>query len=60
MKRFDLQDSLLLTGVLSLETGVAAIYWPAALILLGLLCLGGVLLIERARKAKEKNGPAKP
>lgn len=51
----DFQDALLGMGVILLAAGVAAIYWPAALILLGLLALAAVVLIERTRKP---NGPA--
>ena len=49
MKHIDVQDILLLAGVASLCTGVGFIYWPAALVLFGTLCLLGVILIERAK-----------
>lgn len=53
MKAFDLEDALLVAGVLSLCGGVACIYWPASFILFGLLCFLGVYLIGRSRtKAK--------
>lgn len=52
MKKFDLQDALLAVSVLSVEGGVGAIYWPAALILLGLLAFGAVLLIQIGKKDK--------
>ena len=48
--KLDLQDWLLLVGVVCVCTGVGFIYWPASLILLGLLCLSNVLLIERAKR----------
>ncbi len=56
---FDAQDALLIAGFVSLETGVAFVYWPAAFILAGLLCFGFAYLIERARPrevSKEKHG----
>jgi hypothetical protein len=43
----DLQDCLLIIGVLLLVAGTGAIYWPAGLILAGLLCLLFAFLIER-------------
>jgi hypothetical protein len=46
----DLQDVLLALGFLALTRGVAAIYWPAALILAGLIFFTFALLIERAKK----------
>lgn len=52
MKGWDLQDGLLVCGFCCLEGGVAAIYWPAALILAGLLCFGFAYSIEKL-KAKE-------
>lgn len=48
--RFDLQDALLLGGVLLLETAAFVIWWPAALILGGLFSLGFALLIEKAKR----------
>lgn len=51
----DLQDILLASGILFLEAAASVIWWPAALILAGLFCLGFAFLIERDR-AKRKNG----
>jgi hypothetical protein len=48
-QRFDLQDALLVLGVALFESGVAAIYWPSALILGGVMCLLVTALIERAK-----------
>lgn len=65
-KRFDLQDGLVIGGFVALEAGIAAIYWPAALIVAGLLAFGFAYLIERDRamelkrteveRLKEKHG----
>jgi hypothetical protein len=52
IKNLDLQDALLLMGVGSLCGGIAAVYWPAALMMFGLICLTAVYLIERSRNAK--------
>ena len=52
--RFDFQDWLLLLGFLSLESGVALIYPPAALILGGLLCFGFAFLIQKDRMYRER------
>lgn len=54
MKFLDLQDFLLAFGVVSLCAGVGFIYWPAALVLFGLLCLCAVFLIEKT-KSKATN-----
>lgn len=51
-RRFDLQDALLALGIALLAGGVAAIYWPAALILGGVIALLMVALIERAKHGK--------
>jgi len=51
-KRLDLQDALLVAGFLGLESGVAAIYWPAALVLGGAICFFFAYLIERAKGAR--------
>lgn len=53
-RRFDLQDGLVASGFVALVVGVAAIYWPAALILAGLLFFGFAALIEFARAKEEK------
>jgi hypothetical protein len=52
--KFDLQDCLLAAGFVSFETGVGFIYWPAALILAGLLCFAFALAIEREKKLMER------
>ncbi|HXI92977.1 MAG TPA: hypothetical protein VNO24_23475 [Blastocatellia bacterium] len=49
---FDLQDGLLIAGILSLEAAAIVIWWPSALILAGLFALGFVFLMERAKKKK--------
>ena len=41
------QDYALVFGVLSLVTGVAVIYWPAALIVLGVILIRGYIRSER-------------
>lgn len=56
--RFDLQDALLILGVILLEIAAAVIWWPASLILGGILSLGFALLIERSKNLKPPNGPA--
>jgi hypothetical protein len=48
-KKADLQDVLLICGIALLEIAAAAIWWPSALILGGLLCLGFVCLIEHKK-----------
>jgi uncharacterized membrane protein HdeD (DUF308 family) len=55
--KIDRQDVLLLVGVLSLLSGIACWSRPLALVVFGLMCLGCVLLIERAKPGpgKEKN-----
>jgi hypothetical protein len=48
----DLRDCLTLTGLGLLSTGIAVIYWPAALIVSGLLLLGlalGPILLTLAQ-----------
>jgi uncharacterized membrane protein HdeD (DUF308 family) len=49
LRAFDRQDLLLVVGIVSLVGGIAAWSRPAAAVVFGLLCLGCVLLIERAR-----------
>jgi hypothetical protein len=49
MKKFDLQDGVLALGVAALCAGVGCVYWPAALIVLGLLCFWAVWLMERTK-----------
>lgn len=53
--RLDVQDGLLIMGIGCWEAAAIVIWWPAALILAGLFCLGFAFLIERATK----NGTAK-
>ena len=53
----DWQDALLVAGFVCLETGVAFIYWPAALILAGLLFFLFAFLIERAKRIKPHGNP---
>ena len=61
MKRIDLQDVLLLAGIVSIVGGVAVWSRPAASVLFGLLCLFAVWQIERGKRVgKGLNGPAKP
>ncbi len=48
--KVDLQDALLLVGLGTLTCGVWVIYWPGALIFIGLVCLFGVFLIERSKQ----------
>lgn len=51
--KIDRQDVLLVVGVLSLLAGIGAWSKPAALIVLGLMCLASVLMIERSKSKKE-------
>lgn len=55
---WDLQDWLLVVGILCLEGAAGVIWWPSALILAGLFCLSFAFLIERERK--NKHGTPKP
>ena len=50
--RVDLQDALLVLGFCCLEAGVAVIYWPAALILAGVLFLAAALRPARVEGHK--------
>ena len=58
MKNLDLQDVLIVAGFLGLESGVAAIYWPAALILAGLIFFSFALLIERSQRIAKREALA--
>ena len=58
MKNLDLQDVLIVAGFLGLESGVAAIYWPAALILGGLMSFAFALLIERSQRIAKREALA--
>lgn len=57
MKSFDLQDALLICGVLFIVGGVAAWSRAAAAIVLGLFCLLFVRLITLARAPRAPNKP---
>lgn len=54
MKRFDLQDALLVAGVLLITGGIAAWSRPAAAIALGIFCLCGVYSIAAHSRAPNK------
>jgi hypothetical protein len=49
---FDLQDALLAAGIAFAEIACLLIWWPSALILAAVFCLGFALLIERSKKKK--------
>ena len=53
MGKIDVQDVLLLAGFCGVETGIGFIYWPAALIIGGLICFGFAYLIHCC---KQKGG----
>lgn len=56
---FDLQDGLVIAGIVTGEAAALVIWWPAALILACLLSFGFAYLIERSKKqknTKEKSG----
>jgi len=48
-ERIDLQDALIVLGFVAFVGGVAAIHVPTALIVAGLMFLGGAVAIERAK-----------
>lgn len=50
----DLQDCLLIAGVVFFEAAALVIWWPSALILAGIFCFVFVALIQRT------NGTPKP
>lgn len=52
MRRFDLQDGLLLAGIVLIVAGIGVWSRPAAAIALGLFCLWGVYSIARSRPKK--------
>lgn len=54
MKRFDLQDALLVLGIGLIVGGIAAWSRPAAAIILGLFCLAAVYAIAHTRKPEGK------
>jgi hypothetical protein len=51
--RMDLQDYLLIAGVVFAEAAALVIWWPAALILAAMLCFGFALLIEKSKSRKK-------
>lgn len=51
LKHTDLPDGLIVAGYALVTTGTAAIYWPAGVVVAGLLCFCFAVLIERAKKA---------
>jgi uncharacterized membrane protein HdeD (DUF308 family) len=53
LAQLDFQDAMLFAGVVSIVGGIAAWSRPAAAIVFGIMCLFGVLLIERG-KSKQK------
>lgn len=57
-RRLDLQDCLLISGILQLEGAAVVIWWPSALVLGGLFCLAFAFLIEIGRT--KKNGNPEP
>lgn len=48
----DLQDYLLIGGIVTGEGACAVIWWPSALILACMFCFTFAWLIERSKKAK--------
>lgn len=48
----DLQDWLLIGGAAAAEAAALAIWWPSALIVAAVFCLGFAYLIERDKKHK--------
>ena len=58
-RELDLQDGLLVFGVIFLEWGTWLIWKPAALLLAGVLCLFFAWLIERDR-ARKRHGNGNP
>jgi hypothetical protein len=51
---WDLQDGLLIAGIVFAESGALVIWWPSALILAALFCFGFAYLLARGSKAKRK------
>lgn len=47
-------DWLIVAGVIFSETGMAIIWWPAALLLAGIFCFVFYFLLHRFRKAAGK------
>jgi hypothetical protein len=55
----DLQDILIVAGIVCAEAAAAVIWWPAALILAALFCFGFAYLIEVARAKEKKLGASR-
>jgi hypothetical protein len=55
-QRFDLQDTLLLAGVILAESFALVVWWPSALALGAFFCLGFAAMIERAKGADRERG----
>lgn len=53
--RYDLQDYLVMTGIVSGEVAAVVIWWPAAFILASLFSFGFAYLIERSNKKPKAN-----
>jgi len=51
---WDLQDALLIAGIVFGEAAAAVIWWPASLILASLFCFGFAYLLARGSKAKRR------
>jgi len=51
---WDLQDGLLIGGILFGEAAAVVIWWPASLILASLFCFGFAYLLARGSKTKRK------
>lgn len=56
MKHIDLQDVLLVSGVLLIVGGIAAWSRPAAAVVLGLFCLVAVYAIAHKRAPNKPEG----
>jgi hypothetical protein len=54
LESWDLQDGLLIAGMVFAESGALVIWWPSALILAALFCFGFAYLLARGSKAKRK------
>lgn len=54
-RRFDLQDTLLLAGIVFAELAAWVIWWPSSLLLAAVFCFGFAYLIERAKKRTNGN-----
>jgi len=56
----DLQDYLVITGVMAGESAAVCIWWPAALILACLFSFGFAYMIEIAKAKEAKLGNPRP